>query len=85
MVSACGLCKPGAFLADDTYVFFSQHLCSTRDLILWSCWAGQSAVLIPARLDKGRHVRMMREIMDVPLPRAASSLLMSFLTFHISI
>ena len=51
----------------------------------WGLVGGQSAVLIPTRLDKGRHVRMMREIMDVPLPRAASSLLMSFLTFHISI
>ena len=27
---------------------------------------------------------MMRDIIDVPLPRAVSSRLMSFLTFHIS-
>lgn len=31
------------------------------------------------------NVRMIKEIMLVPLPRAASSRLMSFLTFHISI
>lgn len=31
------------------------------------------------------NVRMMSEIMEVPLPRAASRRLMSFLTFHISI
>lgn len=30
-------------------------------------------------------VRMMREIMLVPLPRAASRRLISFFTFHISI
>ena len=31
------------------------------------------------------NVRMMSEIMEVPLPRAASRRLISFLTFHISI
>lgn len=31
------------------------------------------------------NLRMMSEIMLVPLPRAASRRLMSFLTFHISI
>jgi hypothetical protein len=32
----------------------------------------------------GGHIRMMREIMEVPLPRAASRRLISFLTFQIS-
>ncbi len=34
---------------------------------------------------RGSHVRIMREIMDVPFPLAASRRLMSFLTFQISI
>lgn len=33
----------------------------------------------------GQYSRMMSEIIDVPLPRAASRRLISFLTFQISI
>lgn len=32
-----------------------------------------------------RYVRMIKEIIEVPLPRAASRRLISFFTFHISI
>lgn len=43
------------------------------------------AVSTRAGEGSGEDVRIMREIMDVPLPRAASRRLMSFFTFHISI
>lgn len=44
-------------------------------------------VATQARAWVGRdgNVRIIREIMLVPLPRAASRRLMSFFTFHISI
>lgn len=42
-----------------------------------------SYILLPA-LDGKESLRMMREIMEVPFPLAASSRLISFLTFQIS-
>lgn len=35
--------------------------------------------------NQGEEIRMMSEIMEVPLPRAASRRLISFFTFQISI
>ena len=65
-----------------TYVFFSQHLCGARNLILWSY--DMSALRLCEVQACHRYLRIMREIMEVPFPRAASRRLMSFLTFHIS-
>lgn len=66
----------------DTYEFFCQHLCGSRNLILWGYVAisvgGEAATVAK------RDSRMTREIMLVPFPLACSRLLMSFLTFQIS-
>lgn len=72
------------------YVFFSQHLGGTRDLVLGGCSSvSQHGAPVNTSdlnaLQPVEDVRMMREIMLVPLPRAASRRLMSFLTFQISI
>jgi hypothetical protein len=66
----------------------SANILAARDT--WSLGAvhGQSVVALSldncVSLPKQCHVRIMREIMEVPLPRAASRRLISFLTFQIS-
>lgn len=72
------------------YVFFCQHLRGTRDLVLGGCYdvSQHGRGLIPEACSVLRwavDIRMIREIMLVPFPRAASRRLMSFLTFQISI
>lgn len=74
-----------------TYVFFSQHLGCARHLILGRYLRVSTSQLGGMRVLGGvatgvrGHVRIMSEIMEVPLPRAASRRLISFFTFHISI
>ena len=63
-----------------THEFFSQHFGDTRYLILGSCRLWSATRSHRQRED----IRMMREIMEVPLPLAASRRLTSFLIFQIS-
>lgn len=85
-------CKCNHELASEhktsTHVFFSQHLGCTGDLILWRCKLARVSTTFAggaSRRLESQHIRMMREIMDVPLPLAASRRLISFLIFQISI
>lgn len=71
---------PGAL----SYVFFSQHLRGAGNLIFGS-WMLLVLTFLAEPAREVVNIRMISEIMEVPFPLAASSRLMSFLTFHISI
>lgn len=71
-----------------TYVFFSQHLCRSRNLILGGYSKCQVIEIFRGskiQRNRGVSVRIMSEIMEVPFPRADSKRLINFLTFQISI